>query len=279
MADASGRPEAVDVEHVMQQLRARIRERRAPDYTEAELQQLASAKLEHLLDARGGRASALERFLQPRPPSPALPSYEFEDSTIFATHRGLLAAIRRLLRPVLKLFVNPDPVSRALHIQARLNAEYERRFRRREEMDPVFAEILRGLVVEITRAGLEIQSLRMRLESLSARLDFDERRARMPGPHAGPRPAPVRQSVAAEPGAATAPEATGSESASAPGSERRRRRRRRRRRGGRSQEAQASTPGGMSSEVLRDEADATEHEADDVPAAADDAGDADSDEP
>jgi hypothetical protein len=35
----------------------------------------------------------------------------------------------------------------------------------------------------------------------------------------------------------------------------------------------------MSSEVLRDEADATEHEADDVPAAADDAGDADSDEP
>jgi hypothetical protein len=278
MADASGRPEAVDVEHVMQQLRARIRERRAPDYTEAELQQLASAKLEQLLDARGGRASALERFLQPRTPSPELPSYEFEDSTIFATHRGLLAVIRRLLRPVLKLFVNPDPLSRALHIQARLNAEYERRFRRREEMDPVFAEILRGLVVEITRAGLEIQSLRMRLESLSARLDFDERRARTPGPHAGPRPASVRQPVA-EPGAATAPEATGSEGAPAPDGERRRRRRRRRRRGGRSQEAQASTPGGMSSEVLRDEADAAEHEADDTPAAADDAGDADSDEP
>jgi hypothetical protein len=234
MADPSTRPEAVDVEHIMQQIRARIRERRGADYSDAELQQLAGAKLDQLLDALGGRARLFEQAMQARTPAADLPSYEFEDSTIFATHRGFLSAIRRLLRPVLKLFFNPDPLSRALHIQSRLNTEFQQRFRRREELDPLYAELLRGVVVELTRAGLEVQSLKLRLESVATRLDFDQRRGQPREVAAPSRPAPARPTVRVEtPGEPPASENRPAPDGSVePGSERRRRRRRRRRRGG-----------------------------------------------
>ncbi len=240
MADLNVRAEAVDVEHIMQQIRARIRERRGADYTDPELQQLAGARLEQLLEAHGADAGPGHRFLHPPAPAPDLPGYEFEDSTLFATHRGPLGALRKLLRPILKLFFNPDPLSRALHLQARLNKELQRRLRVREEMDPVLAEVIRGLVVEVTRAGLEVQSLKLRLESLATRLDFDERRGR-----SREIPAPSRQvSATAPPGdtpgppAANRPEARAVDGAG-PTSERRRRRRRRRRRGGASGDNQA----------------------------------------
>jgi hypothetical protein len=237
MPDANARTDTIDVEHIMRQLRARIRERRGADYTETELDQLAAAKLEQLLEARGARG-LLDRLSQTRPPGPDLPSYEFEDSTMFSTHRGLRAGLRKLLRPILKLFVNLDPVSRALHLQAQLTAEYQRRFKLRDAMDPVLVELIRGLVLETTRAGLEVQSLKMRLESLSTRLDFEERRVRSrePGPAAAPsRHVATRQPVAPDGGAAAGaphpePQA-GADSQAVPG-ERRRRRRRRRRRGG-----------------------------------------------
>jgi hypothetical protein len=242
MADVTVRPDAIDVEQIMQQLRTRIRERRAAVYTETEVHQLATAKLDQLLDARGAHPKLAEQFLRERSPSPDVPTYEFEGTTIFATHRGLLRVIRTLLRPILKLFLNPDPLSRALHLQAKINAEFQRRFRQREEMDPLLAEVIRGLVVEVTRASLEVQSLKLRLESLSTRMDFDERRARSregappvglprapvadqppatenPTPVGGDRPDPRTSPGSASPGP------------TAPGGERRRRRRRRRRRG------------------------------------------------
>ena len=42
MADFNVRSDSVDVEQIMRQIRARIREKRGADYTEAELQQLAT---------------------------------------------------------------------------------------------------------------------------------------------------------------------------------------------------------------------------------------------
>ena len=39
-------------------------------------------------------------------------------------------------------------------------------------------ELLHNLTVEVTRLGIEVHNLRMRLESVSSRLDFDERRGR-----------------------------------------------------------------------------------------------------
>jgi hypothetical protein len=235
MADVSVRPEGVDVERIMQQLRARIRERRPADYTESDVQQLASARLDQLLDSRGTHPKLAERFFRQPAPGPEVPTYEFENSTIFATHRGILRGLRALLRPVLKLFFNPDPISRALHLQAKTNAEFQRRLRARDEMDPLVAEVIRGLVVEVTRAGLEVQSLKLRLESLSTRLDFDERRARAtdatgrPGMSHPPGPDQPATAGTQEAGGANRPEQrTG---LGAPGQGGRRRRRRRRRRG------------------------------------------------
>ncbi len=178
MSDMNVRADAVDIEQIMRQIRARIREKRGADYTEAELQQLASVKLEKFLDPRGVRSDLVDQFRKYRVVSPEPPTYEFEDSTMYDTHRGLLRTIRRLLHPILKLFINPNPLVHALHIQKQINAEYHKRFRQREEMDPLFFEVIHNLVVELTRAGIEVQNLKMRVESLSSRMDFDERRAR-----------------------------------------------------------------------------------------------------
>src|SRR5213075_2344372 len=117
MADFSVRSDSVNVEQIMEQIRARIREKRGVDYTEEQLRQLAAVKLEKFLDPRGVRSDLLQRFKerQPRYEPPVLPLYTFEDTTIYETHRGALQWIRRLLNPILKLLFNPNPMIHALH--------------------------------------------------------------------------------------------------------------------------------------------------------------------
>jgi hypothetical protein len=168
----------VDVEQIMRQIRARIREKRGVDYTETELQQLANVKLEKFLDPRGLRSDLVEQFRKHRVVSAEPPKYEFEDTTLYDTHRGSLRFVRKMLHPILKLFLNPNPLIHAMHVQAQVNEEFHRRFRQREEMDPLFYEVIHNLVIEVTRLGIEVHNLKMRVESLSSRLDFDERRGR-----------------------------------------------------------------------------------------------------
>ena len=170
MSDFSVRSDNVDVEQIMRQIRSRIREKRGVDYTEEEIRELANVKLEKFLDPRGVRSDLLEQFRRKREAS-LPPNYKFEDSTLFETHRGLLAFIRRMLRPVLKLFFNPNPLIEALHIQSKLNAQ-------QAALEPLYYEVIHNLVLETTRLGIEVKNLKMRVESMSSRLDFDERRAR-----------------------------------------------------------------------------------------------------
>src|SRR6185295_19791401 len=113
-------------------------------------------------------------------------------------HRGSLRFIRKMLHPILKLFLNPNPLIHAMHVQAQVNEEFHRRFRQREEMDPLFYEVIHNLVLEVTRLGIEVHNLKMRVESLSSRLDFDERRARsLEGVVEYRQNAPARQPQAA----------------------------------------------------------------------------------
>jgi hypothetical protein len=170
MSDFSVRSDNVDVEQIMRQIRSRIREKRGVDYTEEEIRELANVKLEKFLDPRGVRSDLLEQFRRKREAS-LPPNYKFEDTTLFETHRGLLAFIRRLLRPILKLFFNPNPLIEALHIQSKLNAQ-------QAALEPLYYEVIHNLVLETTRLGIEVKNLKMRVESMSSRLDFDERRAR-----------------------------------------------------------------------------------------------------
>ena len=99
MADFNVRSDSVNVEQIMEQIRARIREKRGIDYTEEQIRELAAVKLEKFLDPRGVRSDLLEQFKQhqPRYSAPDVPSFVFEDTTMFETHRGALRFIRKLL--------------------------------------------------------------------------------------------------------------------------------------------------------------------------------------
>src|SRR5438128_4745938 len=184
MPDFNVRSDSVNVEQIMEQIRARIREKRGTDYTEQQIRELAAVKLEKFLDPRGVRSDLLEQFrkAQPAYEPPELPNFAFEDATLFESHRAPIRWIRKLLLPILKLFFNPNPLIQALHIQARLNTMNAEREARREatrrQMDQLYYELIHNLVIETTRLGIEVKNLKMRVESVSSRLEFNERRAR-----------------------------------------------------------------------------------------------------
>ena len=171
MTDFNIRSDNVDVEQIMRQIRARIRDKRGVDYTEEEVRELANVKLEKFLDPKGVRSDLLQQYRASRETADAPRNFAFEDTTLYASSRPLLRAFRRLLNPVLKLFFNPNPMIEALHIQSRLNDSYNR-------SEALYYELVHNLVIETTRLGLEVKNLKMRLESMASRLDFDERRAR-----------------------------------------------------------------------------------------------------
>ena len=205
MGDLNVRSDAVDVEQIMKGIRARIREKRCADYTEAELQQLATVKLEKFLDPKSVRSDLVEQFRKSAvvPPSP---NFEFGETTLYETHRGAIRALRKLFKPLLKLFFNPDKITAALHIQSQVNTQTEQRLRRMEERERLSYELLHNLTVELTRLGIEVHNMKMRVESLSSRMDFDERRARAFEAHAeAQRTAEPRRHVEAPRAHAEAP--------------------------------------------------------------------------
>jgi len=177
----SVRSDSVDVEQIMQQVRARIREKRGVDYTEEELRQLASVKLETFLDPTRVRSDLLAQYRRSRetgrgstlaaPPE----NYAFDDHLVYGSARGLggrlITRVRKLLNPVLKLFINPNPIIHVLHRQSDINAHFD-------QVSALNYEVMHNLVVELTRLGIEVKNLKMRVESLSGRLDFSDRRAR-----------------------------------------------------------------------------------------------------
>lgn len=258
MNDFQVKSDAVDVDAIMRQIRARIREKRGADYTEAEVRELAKVKLEQFIDPKGVRSDLVAQFRRHRPASAAPPNYVFEDDTLYETHRGLLRTIRRLLNPLLKLFFNPNKISAALHIQVKANQHFHERLRQREETDPLYYELVHNLTLELTRLSIDVHNMKMQVESMSSRLDFDERRgralesvvqyrpARPAGnqrPQAQRPPADVSAEVPAAPAAGIPPAAPAPTDRPDGDNERRRRRRRRRRRPGQTLGDQGGAPG------------------------------------
>jgi hypothetical protein len=191
MADFNIRSESVDVEQIMKQIRARIGEKRGVDYTEDQVRELATVRLEKFLDPKNLRSDLLDQFRRSRPaiqdePPPVEAPYEFSDETLFASHRGGLRFMRRLLRPILKLFFNPNTLNQILHTQAQFNVDMLKREQRRRiefdrsraEWNALYYEVLHNLVLETTRNAIELKNMRMRVEALASRLDFSERRVR-----------------------------------------------------------------------------------------------------
>jgi hypothetical protein len=180
MPDFNIRSDSVNVEQIMEQIRARIREKRGVDYTEEEIRELAAVKLEKFLDPRGVRSDLLEQFRKAQPPDKPvdLPNYAFDSSTLFDSHRAIVRIIRRLLLPILKLFFNPNPLIQALHIQADVNRRHAEQEAADRASHHLYYELIHNLVVETTRLAIEVKNLKMRVESVGSRLEFNERRAR-----------------------------------------------------------------------------------------------------
>jgi hypothetical protein len=241
MPDFNVHSDSVKVEQIMEQIRARIREKRGVDYTEQQIRELAAVKLEKFLDPKGVRSDLLEQFRRAQPihPPPDPGNYAFGEHTLYESHRAPLRWIRRLLRPVLKLFFNPNPLIQALHIQSQLNTTTAKREAARDQFDQLHYEVMHNLVIEATRMGIEIKNLKMRVESLTSRLEFNERRARalesvvayepVTGDRISETPPPLVAAVSESAAPAQEPAAVPPEG---PGQRSRRRRRRRGRRGG-----------------------------------------------
>src|SRR6186713_976463 len=241
--------EHVDVEQIMRDIRSRISQRHGVELTTQQIQELAARRLEAILDPRTVKPSLLEQIRRSTSTpldttSTPEPTYSFEDTTIYDSPRGSVRFFRRLLNPLLKLFFNPNPLISALSTQAKLNQAAAlregERDRRQAEWNALHYEILQRLVLEVSRTSLEAQQLTLRIEALSAKVDFAERRARSiegtlhqarPSPRHESTPPPAQVAPAPrEPGApdvAAAP--VGQEGGPGEGGRRRRRRRRGRR--------------------------------------------------
>jgi len=239
----------------MREIRSRISEKHGIELTAQQIQELAARRLEAILDPRAikpslmdelRRASGLAADVAPSEPEG---DDAIDESALYASRSGFLNSIRRLFN-----LLNPKAIVDALNAQSRRTkaiAAREAELRRRQtEWNALHFEILRRLVTDIARAEIDNQHLAHRVESLQARVDFNERRVRglehsqtqpqqhqhqhQPRPVSRPVDTPV---VAAPPASARADEApstdqaTPSPDASPEGTRRRRRRRRGRRSG------------------------------------------------
>lgn len=188
--DQGGARDHVDVEKIMLDIRARIAQRHGIELSNLQIQELAARRLEAILDPRSIRPSLLDE-LRRSAGAPAATqdaaaaaelTYEFEDTTLYESHRGLMRFMRRLLHPLLKLFFNPNPLIRALNIQAKVNAEVARREterdRRQTEWNALHYELVHRMVSEVSKVSLELQGQSSRIESLATKVDFNERRVR-----------------------------------------------------------------------------------------------------
>ena len=214
MAEFNIQSDSIDVTKVMAQIRQRIKEKRGADYTEDQIRELASVKLERILDPKQVRSDLVQHYQKLESPKGldpiaqvapiALPdAVPFDEETIYSSSPGLKGRLVRLLRrvmnPVLRIFLNPDPIIFAMARQAeinkltiqllqrqtdlveRVNQQFERvgkKFTAREDIDKLNFEVLNNLVVEMTRLAVDVKNHKMRVESVAGRLDFDERRNR-----------------------------------------------------------------------------------------------------
>jgi len=156
------RAEGIDVEAVRRVIQEEIERKKGELYSDEELRSLAERGLQAVLQGGELRGELLED-LRARD---AQWNYSFDAETVYRSSRGAvgraLAWVRRVLKPVQKLFWNPNPMISALSRQSDLNRYY--------------SHTLHNLVLELTRLNLDVQELRSRNLELAARLELLARR-------------------------------------------------------------------------------------------------------
>ncbi len=157
--------DSIDVDDLMEQIRARLREKRGVDYTAEEIRELAGVRLERFINPRAVRSDLMASYREARRPLPIV------SGSIFAARRPLIGRLRTLLHPVLRLFFNPDPIVEMITCVNDISNTMTAR-------SDLYFELLNNTVLELTRTSIEVKNLQMRVDSLSGRLEFSERRAR-----------------------------------------------------------------------------------------------------
>ena len=154
----------VDVRKIMTEIRERIAEKKRGLYTDEEIREIAERKLEAVLEARQFNPDFLKDFKT----KSEVWNYSFNPETIYKTSRGgvggFLGSIRKVLKPIQKLFWNPTPMIAALSRQSDLNL--------------YTVQMLHNLTLELTRLNLEVQELRARLQQTDASLEELRKRER-----------------------------------------------------------------------------------------------------
>jgi hypothetical protein len=202
MSEFTIRSESVDVDQIMKQIRQRILEKRGADYTEDQIRELASVRLEKFLDPKSLRSDLLDQFRKSRPAAiaepPVITPPHASEQTDFLRRTAALCASPQAVQPAAEIAVQPEHAAPVLHTQAQFNVDLPsaRRAARsssiaRARNGTRYYEVLHNLVLETTRMGIEVQNLRMKTESLSSRLDFSER-VRAPRRRRAIRPEAVR---------------------------------------------------------------------------------------
>ncbi len=178
MSEFPAQSDGIDVERIMEQIRARIASRPSVESAPA-------------TDEESGSAAAM------LPPSE---SFDFDGNSIYRSSRGgvgrALYGLRRLLRPLTKFVFNIDPMVHALAMQARMNAQraafdddVARRLAAREEQDILSRQAVQKLRAEMEQLAAEMKNQRLLVESVAERLNACERQVRA-GAEAGPADAP-----------------------------------------------------------------------------------------
>jgi hypothetical protein len=288
----------VDIDQVMREIRARIDKGSGIDLTNQQIQELAAQRLEAILDPRTVKPALLDQLRRgaaapAESPAAAVTTLNVEEHALYDSANGFIRFMRRLLRPLLALFIDPAPLVAALKTQSTVNEEAQAREaardRRQTEWNALQFDLLQRMVTETARVSIEMQSLALQVESLAAKVDFNERRVRgMENTAHQTRPAgrshepvsppqvSVPRDLAAVPTAIPAPDATavqqptGGELAG-DGTRRRRRRRRGRRSGSGQQGAGFSAVAGGVAETTA--ADQDTADGDDVDLDIDEPGD------
>ncbi len=152
----------VDVEAIMRAIRKRIDEKKQGLYSDDEIREIAEHRLDAVLDAHDFNPDFIKDFRAQE----ARWNFRFGEDTVYESSRGalgeILQTIRGFLKPVQKLFWNPNPMIAALSRQSDLNSYY--------------VHLLHNLAIEMTKLNLEVQELRNRCLELQGRLEFQERR-------------------------------------------------------------------------------------------------------
>jgi len=182
------RRKKIDIEQIMRDIRSHVSQQHGIDLNEQQVKELATRRLDAILDIKSANPALLEKIRQSagkpvsvrlkQPPKPKL----FQASALYGSSNVLLRILRRLLKPILHLFLEPKALFEALNLQVRENTEARERevehVRKQAEWNALHYEILQRLIVEVSKLSLQEENLSLQIEALTAKVEFNERRVR-----------------------------------------------------------------------------------------------------